>query len=373
MMKNYSFKRKIELKTLLDDASSDHIESFIEKNKNSSISDDMLRNIKAKTFEKTGIKTTTENETLNKKSKKPHLRRWFYAAACLLLAFAVVIAAKHINFGNNPPVVSGDDSNEVSVGTESEHSVDNSTESQPPSQDDPFEIKGINWADERDESGRVQHYNAVKNILDNEKTEKSHSVWATVVLESITKVGSLPREQSPDLHLSVAEIKILEVHYCEEAIYGEVVENQTMKIVLPYIVEDEKIIMSYGSYEYQTEKLTDIFPMAEVGKKYVVAFYELGHKSTLELIENNFPELAEVNLHLLSSYPMFNMDFSNEKNLGEFNFRLAWVQMYVATYDRYIKDKALPDSPETSFYNCFKEAVYSAFGPTPEKPKEKGV
>jgi hypothetical protein len=117
-MKNNNFKRKIELKTLLDDASSDHIESFIEKNKNSSISDDMLKNIKAKTFEKTGIKTASEKETTKKKGKKIPMRRWFYAAACLILAFAVAIGVKYINFGN-PPAISGD----TSDGHESENNM----------------------------------------------------------------------------------------------------------------------------------------------------------------------------------------------------------------------------------------------------------
>ena len=52
-MKNNDLKRKVGLKEVLDEASPDQIESFIEKNKNSGVSDETFENIKTKVFQKT--------------------------------------------------------------------------------------------------------------------------------------------------------------------------------------------------------------------------------------------------------------------------------------------------------------------------------
>lgn len=396
-MKNNDFNRKVKLKDVLDDASPDQIESFIEKNKNSGVSDEIVENIKAKVLEKTGIENkNSESDAFkptDKKTRKMNFNRCGALAACVLLAVAVALGVKYINFGNNPPIVSGEASDDKSAEGENslasgeasddksaevensfvseESTASTSTESENTSTEDSFEIKGINWANEWDDNtGRYAYYNAVVNILDNPKTVNSEPAWATVILEKLTTLGTLKRESSPDLHLSVAEIRILDFHYFGKDLKDIAEKGDIIKIIVPYIIDGEKIIMSYGNSEDLKEKTTYIFPMTEVGKKYVISFYQLGHEKTIKLIEENYPEISDVKLHLLTSYSLFDMDISNFRNMGDFNFKLAWAQMYVATYDRYMKGNVSEDSEETRFYNCFKDKVYSVFGPTPEKPKE---
>ena len=72
------------------------------------------------------------------------------------------------------------------------------------------EIKGINLDIYKGENGSYTYYNAVRNILDNDNTVNSEPAWATVVLENLTTLGMNKREGSPDLYLSIAEIKILD-------------------------------------------------------------------------------------------------------------------------------------------------------------------
>ena len=393
-MKNNDLKRKVGLKEVLDEASPDQIESFIEKNKNSGVSDETFENIKTKVFQKTWIENVdTKDERLKsiaEKDKKIYIRRWIYAAAVVLLAVIVAVGGKYINLGDTPPIVSEDTSEDKSTEMEnsvesensedSENSVDNvnsshisTDESKDMFQDGDFEIKGINLDIYKGENGSYTYYNAVRNILDNDNTANSEPAWATVILENLTTIGMNKREGSPDLYLSIAEIKVLDFHYYGKDLTDVAKENETIKIFVPYIIENDKIMMSYGNYEDCENKETYIFPMTEIGGKYVVSFYELGHEKTLKIIEENYPEYSELKLHLLSSYPLFNLDASEIKNLSDFNFKPAWPQMYVATYDRHIKGKISENSLETKFYNCFKEAVYNIFGYTPENPRAKSV
>ncbi len=345
-------------------------------------------------FKKTGIENVdTKDERLKsiaEKNKKTYIRRWIYAAAVSLLAVIVVVGGKYIHLGDTPPIVSGDTSEDKSTEIENsvesensedgENSVDNvnssyvsTDESKDVFQDGDFEIKGINLGIYKGENGRYTYYNAVRNILDNDNTANSEPAWATVVLENLTTLGMNKREGSPDLYLSIAEIRILDFHYYGKDLTDVAKENETIKIFVPYIIENDKIMMSYGNYEDCENKATYIFPMTEIGGKYVVSFYELGHEKTLKIIEENYLEYSELKLHMLSSYPLFNLDASEIKNLRDFNFKPAWAQMYVATYDRYIKGKISKNSLETKFYNCFKETVYNIFGYTPEKPRVKSV
>ncbi len=377
MMKNNNFKRKIELKTLLDDASSDHIESFIEKNKNSSISDDMLENIKSKVFEKTGIKTACEKETANKKGKKTHLCRLLYAAACVLLALAVAVGAKYINFGNNPPAVSTDESNAISAGTESYYSGDNSNESQNTTQDEPFEIKGINWDNLSDEDSKVHGGSPVLNgvdvFLDNPKAQ--NDAWVVAVLKGLEPIGKFERyytyedgrkTQFPDLYLSMAEIEIRKIYYYGD-FEGKITENQTVNILVTCIVENNEIKETFSSYSFESTKEIIDIPMTEIGKEYVIGICDVINPSIKEAIKDipNNDDLLLVEY----SYPIFSCDLSQIKNLNDFKIMACYPQMYVAVYDRYMKGIAPKDSNETKAYNYFKDDVYRIFGETPMKPK----
>lgn len=128
-MKNNNSKIKIELNELLNELSLEYIESFLEKNEVSGVSNEMLGNIKDKVFEKIGedknkapiLKTDShENENLKKKLKKEkNLRRWIYAAACVVLAIAVALGIKYAGFGNVSSTTSGDDYSEGSALSES--------------------------------------------------------------------------------------------------------------------------------------------------------------------------------------------------------------------------------------------------------------
>ena len=219
-MKNNDLKRKVGLKEVLDEASPDQIESFIEKNKNSGVSDETFENIKTKVFQKTGIENVdTKDERLKsiaEKDKKIYIRRWIYAAAVVLLAVIVAVGGKYINLGDTPPIVSEDTSEDKSTEMEnsvesensedSENSVDNvnsshisTDESKDMFQDGDFEIKGINLDIYKGENGSYTYYNAVRNILDNDNTANSEPAWATVILENLTTIGMNKREGSPDL------------------------------------------------------------------------------------------------------------------------------------------------------------------------------
>ncbi len=372
---------KKNIKDVFFESNANELEDFLKAVNEGEIEEKTKDVLIKRVLKKTGIENkNSENDAFkptDEKKRKMNFNRWGALAACVLVAVAVALGVKYINFGNNPPIVSGEASDDKSAeGENSFESVEStesaSTESENTSTEDNFEIKGINWANEWDDTaGRYAYYNAVVNILDNPKTVNSEPAWATVILEKLTTLGTLKRESSPDLHLSVAEIRILDFHYFGKDLKDIAEKGDIIKIIVPYIIDGEKIIMSYGNSEDLKEKTTYIFPMTEVGKKYVISFYQLGHEKTIKLIEENYPETSDVKLNLLTSYSLFDMDISNFKNMGDFNFKLAWAQMYVAIYDRYMKGNVSEDSEETRFYNCFKDKVYSVFGPTPEKSREK--
>ena len=221
--------------------------------------------------------------------------------------------------------------------------------------------------------------------MDTDISLRSEPAWATVILESITPIGTIEREYYPEYHFSVAEIKILEFHYYGKDLKDVAKKGDTIKIIVPYIIDNDEVIMSYGSYYSLDRKETHIFPMTEVGKKYVVSIYERADSETLYrmsgtnqrycefaevaeiwegYIKDNCPELSGVNLDLLSSYPMFSMDVSETMNLNAYRFDPGWVQMYVAIYDRYMKGNISESAPETQFYELYNRNVYNYYAMT---------
>ncbi len=394
-MKNNDFKRKAGLKEVLDEASPDQIEIFIEKNKNSGVSDETLENIKTKVFQKTGLENIDTKEEVLKsiveKNKKTYIRRWIYAAAVSLLAVIVAVGGKYIHLGDTPPIVSGDISEDKSTEIENsvesensedgENSVDNVNSSHVSTeeykdmfQDGDFEIKGINW---RCIESNGNYYDGVKNILDN--LTNSDKAWALVTLKSITPIGSFERElyydgtcyKFPDIKLSVAEITINKIYHI-----GDVEENlregDKIKILVTWLVEDDKIYMTHGTFEEEKEKYILNFPMTEVEKPYIISLNKIKNEVTEKIIEENAIEYKDL-LASNFAYPIFADDFTKIKNMSEYKYAPACVQIYVAAYDRYIKENVSENSLETKFYNCFKEAVYNIFGPTPENPRAKSV
>ncbi len=332
---------------------------------------DSLENIKKMTKKKCG---------LLQKRKIP-IKRVFALAACVLLAVAVALGVKYINFGNNPPIVSGEASDDKSAEGENsfvseESTASTSTESENTSTEDNFEIKGINWRSQYDQHGNVIQYDGVKEVLD--KKNSIDRAWASVTLNNLTPIGSFEREwyvlngtyeKAPNLNLSLAEITINKIYH-EGDIKGKIKEGDTIKIIVTWIVEDDKVQMTYSTFADEKEMNTLNFPMTEIGENYVIGLNEIKNDQMNEIIKENAPE----HVGLLASnftYPIFAKDFTTIKNLSEFNYVLACPQIYVAIYDRYMKGNVSEDSEETRFYNCFKDKVYSVFGPTPEKPREK--
>ena len=344
-------------------------------------------------FKKTGLENVDTKEeglkSIVEKNKKTYIRRWIYAAAVSLLAVIVVVGGKYINFGDTPPILSEDTSEDKSTEIENslesenseagENSVDNVNSSHVSTeeykdmfQDGDFEIKGINWRCLEESGG---YYDGVKIHLDNLKN--SDRAWALVNLKSITTIGSFERElyydgtchKFPDIKLSVAEITINKIYHL-----GDVEENlregDTIKILVTWLVEDNKIYMTHGTFEGEKEKYIFNFPMTEVGKPYVIGLNKINNETTEKIIEENVPEYKEL-LAANFTYPIFADDFTEIKNMSEYKYAPACVQIYVAVYDRYIKGKVSENSLETKFYNCFKKAVYSIFGPTPENPRAK--
>lgn len=358
MMKNNNFKGKIELKTLLDDATLDSIERFIEKNEYSGIHDEMLNDVKAKVFEKTGIKTTGEKETSNKKGKKTPMRRWFYAAACVLLAFAVVLGTKYVNFGNNPLVTSGDTSDEIM--SEMENSIDEiSDQSQHISQNDSFEIKGINWADESLGTDRIDVFWLVKEILWN--GDGTQYAWATVVLNKLMPLGVYERENKSLLYQSIAEIEIISM-YTVGNTSVPVNEGDTLQIVVDWIVEDGEVLLSHYKEFGGEEKWIYCVPMMEIGQKYVLSFAEIENKEVLAALEKNYPEV-DTRLGSFTAYPMFSVDFSEIKGLKEYKIMPTWAYIYLTVYEWYMEDKVSVESNEAKLYDSIDMGIR-----VPEKP-----
>ncbi len=370
-MKNNDFNRKVKLKDVLDNASPDQIESFIEKNKNSGVSDEIVENIKAKVLEKTGIENkNSENDAFkptDKKTRKMNFNRWGALAACVLLAVAVALGVKYINFGNNPPIVSGEASDDKSAEGENslasgESAESASTESENTSTEDSFEIKGINWAKDSSGTEREDALNLVKDILwENDKTEYG---WATVSLEKLTPLGAYDRENKTPLYISVAEIKIITL-YNSDDISFPVKEGDTIQIFVDWIVENDMVYLSYYDELENNEKGIYCLPMTEIGEKYVLSFIEIENKEVLEILENNYPEV-NINIGSFTSYPMFSTDFSEIKGLNEYKITSTWPFIYATAYEWYMKDSVSKDANENRLYEFFDCDLI-----VPENPMKK--
>ncbi len=364
-MKNNDFKKMIKLKDVLDDASSDQIDDFIEKNKNSNISEDVLENIKAKVFEKTGIENKIVEkdvqESIVKKDKKVNFRGWFTAAACIILAVALAIGGKYINFGNHPSVLSEDDSGDKSTDVENSNvSEIVSDESQNTSADDNFEIKGINWGMEIDKADRVDVFHLVRELLwDGDKTQYT---WATVVLNKLTPLGAYELENKSMLYQSVAEIKVVSVYNNGDTSVN-VNDGEVIQIIVDWIVRDGEVLLSHYVDMGNGEKGIYCLPMTEIGQKYVLAFADIENKEVLGILEKNNPEI-DTRIGSFTSYPVFSVDFSEIKGLNEYKVMTTWAYMYATVYEWYMKDKVSQDSNEYKLYDMFDDSVR-----VPEKPE----
>ena len=329
-------------------------------------------------------------------------RKLLLMILCLLLTVAIIAGcADNTSAVNDTSDVSEISDNGSTVLENTDLSEDIQGESADESQsvsvedntaDEDIEISGIKWWIYKDE-GRFTYYNAVRRILDNEDRIHSEAAWATVILESLTPIGT--RKTEGDFYYcSIAEIKILDIHYYGKDLKDVAESGDTIKIIVPYTVNEDGEIFPYIDYDASKYDPTYTFPMTEIGKKYVVAFYEYAssekidrvldtlhdsHKKAisvlgmLEFVEKREKFLedngaADIKLSLLTSYPMFSMDISSNESLNKVEFEYCWLQMYVATYDRYMKGNVSEDSAETKFYDIFKEIVYHYFGLTPEKP-----
>ena len=199
------------MKEVLDEASPDQIEIFIEKNKNSGVSDETLENIKTKVFQKTGIENNdTKDERLKSivgKNKKTYIRRWIYAAV-ILLAVAVALGIKHFNFGN-PPVTNSEEQSTDNFSKDNSTNRENSNEilSEDISDNTPDNFEIINWATTSDVTWREEYLNVVNSLL--WSGDKKQFAWAKVILEKLTPLGVSERENNSPLYQSIAEIKII--------------------------------------------------------------------------------------------------------------------------------------------------------------------
>ena len=369
-MKNNDFKRKAGLKEVLDEASPDQIESFIEKNKNSGVSDETLENIKTKVFQKTGIENVdTKEERLKSivgKNKKTYIRRWTYAAV-ILLAVAVAFGIKHFNFGNPPVTNSEEQSTDIfskDNSTNSENSNEILSEDISDNTPDNFEIKGINWATTSDVTWREEYLNVVNSLL--WSGDKKQFAWAKVILEKLTPLGVSERENNSPLYQSIAEIKIITIYDLGD-VSVSVKEGDTLEILVDWIVKDGKVFLSQYDLLKNDEKEIYCLPMTEIGQEYVISLLEIDNKNTLEILENNYPEVG-TRLGSFTSYPMFSVDFSEIKGLNEYKITATWPFMYTTIYEWYIKDKVSTESIETKLYEFFDFGLI-----VPENPREKSV
>ncbi len=96
-MNNNDFKRKVNIKKTIEEATPEQIEEFIENNKKSGISEEMLKNVKLKVYEKTGIPSQMK--------KNFNFKLWIPAVACLCIAVAVSLCVKYLDFENNRGVI----------------------------------------------------------------------------------------------------------------------------------------------------------------------------------------------------------------------------------------------------------------------------
>ncbi len=365
-------QRKIQLNELLDNASADHIESFIEENKGSGIPDGMLENVKSKVFERIAISSalkTGEVQAEKPKGKAKKNRRWIYAASLMLLAVTVGLVVRNINFGN-PPVDISEDGEKTSFEAEnsfvSENISQNISEdfSQEPSGD--FEIKGITWVDEWDETSRRYLYNDL--VINRFAREGSFDyAWATVELKSLEALGEYERPyvdengntiMFPHNYFSVAEIEIKKIYHIGD-VEGKINEGEKIKIIVPWILEGDSVKLVYSNHNYEKLKATEYLPMTELGKEYVVGISELSqyNKKTLQ---ENAPEYVD-SLIIGFSYPMDVQDFSQLKGMSDIQVFTGCFQIYVAIYEQYIKGKVESDSSEALLYNALEEHIYRCF------------
>ncbi len=102
---------KKNIRDVFFESSLQEIEYFLDKIQLDENSEYEKEKITEMVFKKIGLEKENSNSDLTsklaQKGKKTPVHRLFYAAACVLLALAVVLGVKYINFGNSP-AVSGD-------------------------------------------------------------------------------------------------------------------------------------------------------------------------------------------------------------------------------------------------------------------------
>ena len=134
-------------------------------------------------------------------------------------------------------------------------------------------------------------------------------------------------------------------------------EGDTLEILVDWIVKDGKVFLSQYDLLKNDEKEIYCLPMTEIGQEYVISLLEIDNKNTLEILENNYPEVG-TRLGSFTSYPMFSVDFSEIKGLNEYKITATWPFMYTTIYEWYIKDKVSTESIETKLYEFFDFASY---------------
>ncbi|MBE6648477.1 MAG: hypothetical protein E7614_03025 [Ruminococcaceae bacterium] len=361
---NNDFKRKVNIKKTIGEANPDQIEEFIENNKKSSISEEMLKNVKLKVYDKTRLSPV--------KKKNFNFKLWLPAAACLCVAVAVSLCFQQLNFENTTEIISSEDT------LRSESMPNKSEEGSEDVSEQVFEdeiMKGVNWSAEEDEEGRKKYFNSVEFFLDREGAYDR--AWVSVTLKNLkplgtyTKYGTLvnggtqTQIKITDEQLSVATIFINKIYYFGE-LNGCIEENETVEILVPFIVKEDEVLLTYLDDGFKEKNEAHFFPMTEIGKEYIIDLAIMGsrYKEILEDASVNGTELCS-----LFFFPMFSDDFTKVKNISEFYFLNSVPQVFVAAYDRYIGEKVSQNSFETRYYSCFKDKVYNIFGKTPEIDK----